>query len=71
MVVGVAGTYRASGDLSEPRAAAFLRVSPQDTSFEHLETLLVRVQPGAGAALEKRMTTEIRKLFPGESPLGK
>lgn len=66
-VVGVAGTYRASGDLSEPRAAAFLRVSPQDTSFEHLETLLVRVQPQAGAALEKRMTTDILAIGKGWS----
>ena len=66
-VVGVADGYRASGDLSDPRAAVFLRVSPQDTTFAHLETLLVRVQSDAGAVLEKQMSTEIMRIGRGWS----
>lgn len=58
-VVGVSGPYRAGGELSEPRAGIFLYVSPQDTS-RALFTLLVRVQPGSGAALERRLTNDIR-----------
>lgn len=59
VVIGVSGPYRAGGELSEPRPAVFRYVSPQDTA-DALFTLLVRVQPGSGAALEKRLANDIR-----------
>jgi putative ABC transport system permease protein len=59
VVIGVSGPYRAGGELSEPRPAVFRYVSPQDTAAA-LFTLLVRVQPGSGAALEKRLSNDIR-----------
>ncbi|HEX8656333.1 MAG TPA: FtsX-like permease family protein [Hymenobacter sp.] len=66
-VVGVTGTYRADGDLSEPKPAYFTRVSPQDTTYQHQQRLLVRVQPDAGAELEKRMSAEIMAIGKGWS----
>ncbi|AMJ67283.1 ABC transporter permease [Hymenobacter sp. PAMC 26628] len=62
-VVGVSGPYRGDGELSEPKPAIFLYVSPQDTT-DALTTLLVRVQPGSGAALEKKISDDIRALNP-------
>ena len=71
-VVGVSGPYRAGGELSEPQSGLFLYVSPQDTS-QALSTLLVRVRPGSGAALEKRIIDAIRAINPiwssGVTPL--
>jgi len=58
-VVGVAGSYRASGELSEPMPGVFVYVSPQDT-VHSLFTLLIRVRPGSGAALEKHLSDDIR-----------
>jgi putative ABC transport system permease protein len=58
-VVGVTGPYRAGGELSEPQPGYFSYVSPQDTA-RALFDLLVRVQPGSGAALEKRLQDDIR-----------
>ncbi|TVT37768.1 FtsX-like permease family protein [Hymenobacter setariae] len=59
VVVGISGPYRAGGELSEPRSALFGYISPQDTTTA-LNTLLVRVQPGTGAALAKRLSDDIR-----------
>ena len=64
-VVGVSGPYRAGGELSDPQPAAFRYVSPQDTTAQALFNLLVRVQPGAGAVLEKRINEAIRLLGVG------
>ncbi|UOG76807.1 ABC transporter permease [Hymenobacter tibetensis] len=66
-VVGVVANFRSDGDLSAPKPGVFTRISPQDTSFNHLSTLLVRVQPGAGAALEKQMTKEALAIGKGWS----
>jgi putative ABC transport system permease protein len=66
-VVGVTGPYRANGDLSEPKPAYFVRVSSQDTAYWHQQRLLVRVQPGAGAELEKRLSAEIMAIGKGWS----
>ncbi len=58
-IVGVSGPYRAGGELSEPQPGYFLYISPQDTA-RALFDLLVRVRPGSGAALEKKVNEEIR-----------
>ena len=57
-VVGLVERFRADGDLDEPRPAILMRVSPQDTAWGEASAMLLRVRPGAGAALERRMTTE-------------
>lgn len=64
-VIGVTGPFRADGDLSDPKPAVFLPVGSQDTTFRYQDRLLVRVQPSAGAALEQRMSAEIRTFGPG------
>ena len=63
-VIGVSGPYRAGGELSDPQAAVFRYVAPQDTA-EAMFRLLVRVRPGAGAALEKQINEDIRLLGAG------
>ncbi len=63
-VIGVSGPYRAGGELSDPQPAAFRYVSPQDTA-QAMFRLLVRVRPGAGAALEKQINEDIRLLGAG------
>jgi putative ABC transport system permease protein len=65
-VVGVSGPYRANGELSEPQPGYFLYISPQDTA-RALFNLLVRVQPGSGAQLEKKLNEEIRAASGGWS----
>jgi putative ABC transport system permease protein len=65
-IVGVSGPYRAGGELSEPQPGYFLYISPQDT-VRALFDLLVRVQPGQGAALEKKINAEIRAASGGWS----
>lgn len=58
-VVGMVEQFRPDGDLEEPRPAIFMRVNPQDTTLNEAATLLLRVRPGAGAALERQMSTAI------------
>jgi putative ABC transport system permease protein len=58
-VVGLIERFRADGDLEAPRPAILLRVSPQDTTLNEASTLLLRVRPGAGAELERQMSTAI------------
>ncbi|MFD2784593.1 ABC transporter permease [Hymenobacter rubripertinctus] len=58
-VVGVSGAYRADGELQEPRPAMFVYLSPDDTTRAR-NTLLVKVRPGSGAALEKKISADIR-----------
>ncbi|UOR07294.1 ABC transporter permease [Hymenobacter aerilatus] len=58
-IIGVSGPYRASGELSEPAPAMFVYLSPQDTS-RAMHTLLVKVKPGSGAVLEKKISDDIR-----------
>jgi putative ABC transport system permease protein len=62
-IVGVISAYRQSGELQEPRPGILFFVGPQDTASA-LNTLLVRVQPGAGAVLEKKISDEIRAINP-------
>ena len=62
-VVGVSGPYRAGGELSEPRPGFFHYISPQDTA-QAMQVLLLRVQPGAGATLEKQLTDQVRAISP-------
>ena len=59
-VVGVTGSYRPGGDLGAPTPAVFVRTVLPDsavTMFSH--TLLVRVRPGSGAALEERLVRTV------------
>ena len=63
LVIGVSGPYRAGGELSQPAPAVFRYASPQDT-LAWLRTLLIRVQPGSGAALEKRINDDVRAVSP-------
>jgi len=58
-IVGLVEQFRPDGDLAEPRPAIFLRVNPQDTTLNEANMLLLRVRPGAGAELERRMSTAI------------
>ena len=60
-IVGVSGPYRASGELSEPQPGLFVYVGPND-STRAVSTLLVRVQPGSGAALEKKISDDIYRI---------
>jgi putative ABC transport system permease protein len=62
-IVGVISTYRQGGELQEPRPGIMTYVGPQDTTSA-LNTLLVRVQPGAGAVLEKKISDQIRAISP-------
>ena len=64
-VVGLIERFRADGDLDEPRPAILMRVSPQDTAWGEASAVLLRVRPGGGAALERRMTTEIMAIAKG------
>ena len=64
-VVGLIEQFRADDPLSESRPAILLRVSPQDTAWGEASAMLLRVRPGAGAALERRMTTEIMAIAKG------
>ena len=63
-VVGVLATsYRGRGEFQEPAPATFVRseklLADADTTHLDRPLLLVRVQPGATAELEQRMTKEI------------
>ena len=58
-IVGVIEQFRADGDLGEPRPALLMRVSPQDTAWGEASAMLLRVRPGAGAELERQMSTQI------------
>lgn len=62
-IVGVISAYRQGGELQEPRPGILCYVAPQDTTAA-LNTLLIRVQPGAGALLEKKISDEIRAIGP-------
>lgn len=66
-IVGVTGPFRGDGDLSELKPAFFAYANPQDTTLNHLSSLLVQVDPQAGAELEKRMSTEIMAIGKGWS----
>jgi len=65
-VVGVVQAYRADGELQTPVPAMMQPVFATDTAFVP-DALLLRVQPGSGAALEKRLTDEIRRIGPSWS----
>ncbi|WP_035565913.1 ABC transporter permease [Hymenobacter sp. IS2118] len=59
-VVGVTGSYRSGGDLGAPAPFVFVRTvlpDSSDTMFSH--TLLVRVRPGSGAALEEQLVRTV------------
>ena len=58
-IVGLVEQFRADGDLDEPRPALLMRVSPQDTAWGEASSMLLRVRPGAGAELERQMSTTI------------
>jgi putative ABC transport system permease protein len=58
-IVGMVEQFRADGDLDAPRPALFMRVSPQDTTWGEASSMLLRVRPGAGAELERQMSTAI------------
>ena len=63
-VVGVINSYRARGELTEPMPGLLAYVSPQDTTHA-LFTLLVRVRPGSGAVLEKKLNDDVRAVSGG------
>lgn len=62
-VVGVVQAYRADGELQTPVPALMQPVFAADTAFLP-DALLLRVAPGSGAALEKHLTDEIRRIGP-------
>ncbi len=62
-VVGVVQAYRADGELQNPVPAVMQPVFAADTAFLP-DALLLRVAPGSGAALEKRLTDEVRRIGP-------
>ncbi|WP_035565900.1 FtsX-like permease family protein [Hymenobacter sp. IS2118] len=63
-VVGIISSYRAQGELAEPYPAVLAYVGPQDSAHAWTSPM-VRVQPGSGAALEKRLGEEIRAVSGG------
>lgn len=65
-VVGVVQAYRADGELQKPVPAVMQPVFATDTTFLP-DALLLRVAPGSGAALEKRLTDEVRRIGPSWS----
>jgi putative ABC transport system permease protein len=65
-VVGVMQAYRTDGELQDPVPAVVQPVFAADTAFLP-DALLLRVQLGSGATLEKRLTDEIRRIGPGWS----
>ena len=64
-IVGVIRDYRTDGELEEGRLALMHPLVPQDSTMPFSNTLLVRVAPGSGAALEKRLSDDIRRIGPG------
>ncbi len=62
-IVGVSGPYRADGELDEPKPGLFRYVGPQDTTRAWFK-LVMRVQPGSGALLEKKIGDDIRTINP-------
>lgn len=59
-VVGVVGAYRPGGDLAPPQPVVFRRrVAPTDGTSMFSYTLLVKVKPGAGAALEQQLVRTV------------
>jgi putative ABC transport system permease protein len=62
-VVGVVQAYRTDGELQKPMPVVMQPIFAADT-FLLPDALLLRVQPGSGAALEKRLTDEIRRIGP-------
>ncbi|GAA4013468.1 hypothetical protein GCM10022408_28180 [Hymenobacter fastidiosus] len=66
-VVGLVERFRADGDLVEARPAMLVRVSQQDTVWGEAQAILLRVRPGAGAALERQMNRETLAIAKGWS----
>ena len=66
-VVGLFERFRADGALAETRPTILMRISPQDTSLNDASAVLLRVRPGAGAALERQMNREILAIAKGWS----
>ncbi|MBC8085125.1 MAG: ABC transporter permease [Hymenobacter sp.] len=64
-VVGLFERFRADGPLDETRPAILMRVSPQDTAWGEASAMLIRIRPGAGAEVERRMTTAIMAIAKG------
>ncbi|MET4106312.1 FtsX-like permease family protein [Hymenobacter sp. UYP22] len=65
-VVGVVRAFRSDGELQEPLAAIFSPIFPTDTSFL-AQSVLLRVQAGQGAALEKQIAENVRRISPNWS----
>ena len=65
-IIGVVSAFRADGELQEPLPAIFSPILPNDTTFL-AQSLLVKVRPGSGAALEKQLSDDIRRIGPGWS----
>jgi putative ABC transport system permease protein len=61
-IVGVLRAYRTNGELDEAHPVIMHPMLPQDSATHLANALLVRVQPGSGAALEKQLTDDIRRL---------
>jgi putative ABC transport system permease protein len=66
-IIGVVSAYRTDGELKEVLPGMFSPLLPADSATHDVRTLLVRVAPGSGAALEKRLTDDIRRIGPGWS----
>ena len=65
-VIGVVTAFRTDGELQKPLPAVFWQILPTDTTFLP-DALLVKVKSGSGAALEKQLSDDIRRIGPGWS----
>lgn len=66
-IIGVVSAYRTDGELKKVLPGMFGPLMPADSATHDARTLLVRVAPGSGAALEKRLADDIRRIGPGWS----
>lgn len=61
LVVGVADDIRSGSDFSAAEPAVWMRLVPHDTTHWEGAAVLMRVRPGAGAALEQRVVKTIAR----------
>ncbi|GAA4025257.1 ABC transporter permease [Hymenobacter glaciei] len=61
-VIGVVDNVRAGGDFASATPSAWIRQQPQDTARSESASVLMRVAPGQGAALEQRIVRTVASL---------
>ncbi|MBC6609493.1 ABC transporter permease [Hymenobacter sp. BT507] len=65
-IIGVVSAYRTDGELQEPLSSVLWQILPTDTIFLP-QSILLKVRPGSGAALEKQLADDVRRIGPGWS----